>query len=84
MTYLENSKQYTGTDLENIFFRPMLTGPSAQELGVRVLYNMPQPTHIQLWDGQRNILQKFTSAGWTGGAPATKKEKTVNLSRVKA
>jgi len=63
MTYLENSKQYTGTDLENIFFRPMLTGPSAQELGVRVLYNMPQPTHIQLWDGQRNILQKFTSAG---------------------
>ena len=62
----------------------MLTGPSAQELGVRVLYNMPQPTHIQLWDGQRNILQKFTSAGWTGGAPATKKEKTVNLSRVKA
>ena len=61
MTYLENSKQYTGTDLENIFFRPMLTGPSAQELGVRVLYNMPQPTHIQLWDGQRNILQKFTS-----------------------
>ena len=84
MTYLENSKQYTGTDLENIFFRPMLTGESAQELGVRVLYNMPQPTHIQLWDGQRNILQKFTSAGWTGGSPATKYEKTVNLSRVKA
>ena len=26
MTYLENSKQYTGSDLENIFFRPMLTG----------------------------------------------------------
>ncbi len=84
MTYLENSKQYTGSDLENIFFRPMLTGESAQELGVRVLYNMPQPTHIQLWDGQRNILQKFTSAGWTGGNPATKYEKTVNLSRVKA
>ena len=43
MTYLENSKQYTGSDLENIFFRPMLTGESAQDLGVRVLYNMPQP-----------------------------------------
>ena len=84
MTYLENSKQYTGTDLENIFFRPMLTGPSAQELGVRVLYNMPQPTHVQLWDGQRNILQKFTSAGWAGGKAATKYEKTVNLNRVKA
>ena len=47
MTYLENSKQYTGSDLENIFFRPMLTGESAQDLGVRVLYNMPQPTHVQ-------------------------------------
>ena len=43
MTYLENSKQYTGSDLENIFFRPMLTGESAQDLGVRVLYNMPSP-----------------------------------------
>ena len=59
MTYLENSKQYTGSDLENIFFRPMLTGESAQDLGVRVLYNMPQPTHVQLWDGQRNILQEI-------------------------
>ena len=59
MTYLENSKQYTGSDLENIFFRPMLTGESAQDLGVRVLYNMPQPTHVQLWDGQRNILQRL-------------------------
>ena len=57
MTYLENSKQYTGSDLENIFFRPMLTGESAQDLGVRVLYNMPQPTHVQLWDGQRNHNQ---------------------------
>ena len=84
MTYLENSKQYTGSDLENIFFRPMLTGESAQDLGVRVLYNMPQPTHVQLWDGQRNILQKFTSAGWAGGKTATKYEKTVNLNRVKA
>lgn len=84
MTYLENSKQYIGSDLENIFFRPMLTGASAQELGVRVLYNMPQPTRIQLWDGQRNILQKFSAAGWSGGDPAVKYEKTVNLSRVKA
>lgn len=51
---------------------------------MRVLYNMPQPTHVQLWDGQRNILQKFTSAGWAGGKTATKYEKTVNLNRVKA
>ena len=84
MNFLESAKQYTGSDLETIFFRPMLTGDSATELGVRVLYNMPQPTHIQLWDGQRNILHKFTSAGWTGGAPATKYEKTIDLARVKA
>ena len=84
MSFLESAKQYTGSDLENIFFRPMLTGESAQDLGVRVLYNMPQPTHVQLWDGQRNILQKFTSAGWAGGKAATKYEKTVNLNRVKA
>ncbi len=30
MTYLENAKQYTGSDLENIFFRPILTGQSAE------------------------------------------------------
>ena len=84
MTYLENSKQYTGSDLENIFFRPILTGDSAQELGVRVLYNMPQATHIQIWDGQRNILQKFTSAGWAGGTATKRVEKAIDLQRVKA
>lgn len=84
MALLEQAKQYTGSDLENIFFRPMLSGPSAQELGVRVLYNLPTPTTVQLWDGQRNMLQKYTAAGWTGGAKATKYQKTINLSRVKA
>ena len=58
MSYLENAKTYTGSDLETIFFRPMLSGPSAQELGVRVLYNMPVRTTIQLWDGKPDILQK--------------------------
>ena len=67
MSFLENAKQYTGSDLENIFFRPILSGPSAGELGVRVLYNMPVPTTIQLWEGQRNVLQKYTAAGWSGG-----------------
>lgn len=84
MTYLENSKQYTGTDLENIFFRPILTGQSAKDLGIRVLYNMPQATHVQLWDGQRNILQKFSAAGWSGSTAPTRTEKTINLQRVKA
>ena len=84
MTYLENSKQYTGSDLETIFFRPILSGDSARELGVRVLYNMPVPTTIQLWDGQRNVLQKYSAAGWTGGNAATKLQKTISLGRVKA
>ena len=84
MSFLENAKQYTGSDLENIFFRPILSGPSAGELGVRVLYNMPVPTTIQLWEGQRNVLQKYTAAGWSGGRAANKLQKTIALSRVKA
>ena len=62
----------------------MLCGPSAVDLGIRVLYNMPVPTTIQLWSGNKNVLQKFTEAGWSGGNPATKQQKTINLSRVKA
>ena len=84
MSFLENPKQYTGQELETIFFRPMLSGPSAQELGVRVLYNMPVPTTVQLWDGQRNVLQKYTAAGWSGGDAAHRYQKTIQLSRVKA
>lgn len=84
MSFLENAKQYTGAELDTIFFRPFLTGPSAQELGVRVLYNMPVPTTVQLWDGRKNILQKHTGKGWTGGAAAYKFQKTIDLHRVKA
>lgn len=84
MSLLENAKQYTGSDLEQIFFRPMLTGESALDLGVRILYNLPTPTTVHLWDGQRNILQKYTAAGWTGGAAAKKLQKTIQLTPVKA
>ena len=84
MSLLENAKQYTGSDLEQIFFRPMLTGESALDLGVRVLYNLPTPTTVHLWDGQRNILQKYTAAGWNGGQAAKKYQKTIQLSPVKA
>ena len=48
MSALENAKTYTGKNLETIFFRPMLSGPSAIDLGVRVLYNMPVPTTVQI------------------------------------
>lgn len=84
MAFIENPKTYTGHDLETIFFRPMLSGPSAQELGVRVLYNMPTPTTVQLWEAQGNVLQKYGSAGWSGGTAATKAQKTIALERVKA
>ncbi len=84
MNYIEQAKQYTGSELENVFFRPILTGESARDLGVRVLYNMPQPTYVQLWDGNRNLLQKYTSTGWSGTKAATKTEKAIQLSRVKA
>ncbi|MBE6196552.1 MAG: hypothetical protein E7137_05595 [Rikenellaceae bacterium] len=84
MSFIENPKTYTGHDLETIFFRPMLAGPSAQELGVRILYNMPTPTTVQLWEAQSNVLQKYSSAGWSGGTAATKAQKTIALERVKA
>lgn len=84
MSYLENSKQYTGSELEHIFFRPMLKGPSAVDLGVRVLYNMPVPTTVQLWNGQNNILHKYDSTGWDGGAHAEKTQKIIDMKRVKA
>ncbi len=84
MSYIESAKTYTGNDLETIFFRPMLTGESALDLGVRVLYNMPVPTTIQLWSGAQNILQKYTTNGWNGGSSAIKQQKTLHLDRVKA
>ena len=50
----------------------MLSGPSAIDLGVRVLYNMPVPTTVQMWEPKTDILQKFTAAGWSGGAGSKK------------
>ena len=84
MSALENAKTYTGKNLETIFFRAMLSGPSAIDLGVRVLYNMPVPTTVQMWEPKTDILQKFTAAGWSGGAGSKKLQKTIPLNRVKA
>lgn len=84
MSYIESAKTYTGNDLETIFFRPMLSGPSAADLGIRILYNMPVPTTIQLWSGRNNVLKQFTSAGWTGGEAAVKQQKSIAMHRVKA
>ncbi len=69
MSYIENAKSYTGQTLDTIFFRPMLTGPSAQELGVRILYNLPTPTTIPIWETQGMLLRKFNSCVWNSGHP---------------
>ncbi len=84
MNYIESSKSYTGTELETVFFRPMLTGASAQELGIRMLYNMPVPTTVHLWNGSSNILKSHTASGWEGSTKGAKVQKTIDMKRVKA
>ena len=49
MAKIESTKSYEGRDLETIFFRPMLSGPNAVDLGIKVMYNMPVPTTLQFW-----------------------------------
>lgn len=80
---ISNPKNYTGNDLENVFFRPLLSGPDAIDLGIRVMYNMPVPTTLNFWKRGTDLLQKYT-AGWNGSAPADKYQKTIELSKVKA
>ena len=80
-----NPKNYTGHELETIFFRPLLSGPSAESLGIRILYNMPMPTVVQIWDRKGNVLSPFDEAsGWNGGVKTTHYQKTIPMSRVKA
>lgn len=80
-----NPKTYSGRELETIFFRPLLTGPSAESLGIRILYNMPMPTVVQIWDNKQNVLTPFDQAsGWSGGTKSTHYQKTIPMSRVKA
>ena len=83
MGLIENTKTYTGNDLETIFFRPMLTGENAEQLGIRMLYNMPVPTTIQLWSPRADILQDY-EAGWSGGDSAQRVQKTIEMQKVKA
>ena len=80
---IENPKSYTGRELENIFFRPMLTGPDALDLGVRVMYNMPVLTMLNFWPRPGDVLQKYAK-GWKGGDTARKFQKTINLFKIKA
>ncbi|MFI3318941.1 MAG: hypothetical protein SNH88_07120 [Rikenellaceae bacterium] len=83
MSYIESTKNYTGGELETIFFRPMLTGDAAADLGVKVIYNMPVPTTISIFKGSENLLQTNDGSGW-GGTTSTKSQKTIEMARVKA
>lgn len=83
MGIIQEPKRYVGRDLETIFFRPMISGENADQLGIRTIYNMPMPTTIQLWSPQSDVLQPYTT-GWSGGASAERKQKTISLSKVKA
>jgi len=80
---ITNPKDYTGKELEEIFFRPALTGAGAAELGVKVMYNMPVPTKLNFWSRAISVLKVYAK-GWTGGTSADQYQKTITLNKVKA
>ncbi|MBR6830992.1 MAG: hypothetical protein IKM58_02795 [Tidjanibacter sp.] len=84
MGKIENVKTYSGKDLDTIFFRPMLTGKSAEELGIKIMYNTSVPAKLHFWKRSGDILQQYSASGWKGGAPATKYQKDVAMHKVKA
>ncbi len=83
MSQIVEPKTYQGKELETIFFRPMLSGDNARDLGIRVLYNMPVPTILNFWRGASNVLRTYT-AGWSGGNSSTKFQKTIDMRKVKS
>lgn len=78
-----NPKNYSGEELSNVFFRPILNGQNAEKLGIRVLYNLPTPTTIGFWGGNQDVLRNY-SKGWQGGDAAKKFQKQIELKKVKA
>lgn len=80
---IENQKTYAGRELESIFFRPILSGPDALKLGIKVMYNMPVPTTLSFWSRNADVLKKY-GKGWLGGNAASKYQKRIDLQRVKA
>jgi hypothetical protein len=80
---IENTKTYRGDEVEQIFFRPSFCGTDADKLGIRVLYNMPMPTTVQVWSRPKSVLQPF-ECGWSGGTDSEKQQKTIDMRRVKA
>ena len=80
---IENSKTYNVNEVENLFFRPSFCGKSAEELGIRILYNMPIPTKVPTFGLNYNILAEFSS-GWQGGTAANFRETEIAMSKLKA
>ena len=80
---IENAKNYTGAELDQVFIRPTFTGEDAKELGIRVMYNIPQNTTMNFFAKQSNIVKAF-SAGWQGGEASKKYQKTIEMKKVKA
>lgn len=83
MGLIQNPKTYSGRELEEIFFRPSFTGPTAEQLGIRVLYNMPMPTTVHLWSPAGDVLKNYV-AGWQGGEKSVKQARTIDMKKVKA
>ena len=83
MALIENSKLYSGDQLDSIFFRPLMNDKSIQDQGIRVLYNMPVPTTIHMWGAADGVLKPY-KAGWQGGAEPLRATKTLELAKVKA
>lgn len=83
MPLIENPKNYTGQELDNIFFRPSFTGENAAELGLRVIYNLPVNTTLNFWERRNNILKTYQK-GWVGGDAAKKYQKKIELEKIKA
>lgn len=80
---IENSKTYNVNEVEELFFRPSFCGKSAEEFGIRVLYNMPIPTKIPSFGHHNNILKTFTS-GWQGSNVNDYRETEIEMVKLKA
>lgn len=80
---IENEKIYNSKEVETIFFRPSFCGKAAEELGIRVIYNMPMPTVAQVFSQRHDLLSSYVS-GWQGGTSSDKLQVTINMSKVKA
>ena len=80
---IENSKTYDVNDVENLFFRPSFCGNAAEDLGIRVIYNMPLPTKVPVFTHNNDILKPFSS-GWQGGSSSTMVQKEIKMHKVKA